>query len=506
VEIEMITPAPFSDAYLKFTQVYNQMEVREEDHTIRVPEKVIRCIWNDQLFCTPSLKTQDGQDLEIVYPGYWNFGKGPDFTSATIKVNGKTYDGDVELHVYSTDWNAHGHSGNPDFDNVILHVYMWQGRGKESRAKVQQKELPFQFEIKDYLTKGILDLNDELDFETYPVLNHCNVGLCHQPLAKLSEEKLTQLLNAAGEARVFTKMERFHDSIIIEGYEQTFYRGVAEAMGYPENKQAFQTLADTLPLSELTGLVPKKIRKTERALHYQAILFGLSGLMTHDTEKKPGFQKLLPIWKIYQDQVPPTPLTKKDWSFRAIRPANYPYRRIAALAHLMVRHEKAGIFADFMGSYQKILAACGDEIPDNKTLNTFNDFFCVSADDYWASHYTPDGKTLPQTQQLVGSARSREIIINIGLPIGLIFARAGKFKELEIGLNALFQTGKRASDHKLLRFMKHYIFGNQEEMLRVLHSEKQIQGLMQVYQDFCTQNQNNCLHCPFPDVVNRYFS
>ena len=496
--------ALFSDAYLKFTHLYNQLQVREEDNTIRVPEKVIRCIWNDQLFCTPSLKTREGQNLEIVYPGYWNFGKGPDFTSATIKVNGKTYEGDVELHVYATDWNAHGHSGNPDFDNVILHVYMWQGRGKEPRGKRQ--DLPFQFEIKDYLTKGILDLNDELDFENYPVLNHCNFGLCHQPLAELSQEKLTQLLNAAGEARVFTKMERFHDSIIIEGYEQTFYRGVAEALGYPENKQPFQVLADTLPLSELTSLVPAKARKNEKVLHYQALLFGISGLMDKDAEKKAGFRKLLPIWKAYRERVPGSPLTKKDWCFRAIRPANYPYRRIAGLAHLIVRHEKTGMFADFMGSYQKILTSSGDKIPDKKTLNAFNNFFCVASDDYWANHYTPDGKTLSQCQQLVGSARSREIIINIGLPIGLIFARAGKFKNLETGLNTLFQTGKSASDNKLLRFMKHYIFGNQEEMIQVLRSEKQIQGLMQVYQDFCTQNQNNCLHCPFPDVVKKYFS
>jgi hypothetical protein len=173
---------------------------------------------------------------------------------------------------------------------------------------------------------------------------------------------------------------------------------------------------------------------------------------------------------------------------------------------LLVRHEKAGMFADFIGSYQKILMASGENIPDKKTLTAFNDFFCVSVDDYWANHYTPDGKTLQQSQQLVRSARSREIIINIGLPIGLIFARAGKFKDLETGLNTLFQTGQSASDNKLLRFMKHYIFGNREEMLRVLHSEKQNQGLMQIYQDFCTQNQNNCLHCPFPDVVKRYFS
>jgi len=142
----------FSDSYLKFTRVLNQFEVREEDHAIRVPEKVIRCIWNDQLFCTPKLKNQDDHNLEIIYPGYWNFGKGPDFTSATIKVNGKVYERDVELHVYATDWENHGHSQNPDFDNVILHVYIWQERGTQPPKK---NNATFDFEIKDFLTKGI---------------------------------------------------------------------------------------------------------------------------------------------------------------------------------------------------------------------------------------------------------------------------------------------------------------------------------------------------------------
>ena len=50
----MIAAENFLDAYLKFTRVLNQFEVREEDHTIRVPEKVIRYIWNNQLFCTQS--------------------------------------------------------------------------------------------------------------------------------------------------------------------------------------------------------------------------------------------------------------------------------------------------------------------------------------------------------------------------------------------------------------------------------------------------------------------
>jgi len=35
----MIAAEKFSDAYLKFTCVLNQFELREEDHTIRAPEK-----------------------------------------------------------------------------------------------------------------------------------------------------------------------------------------------------------------------------------------------------------------------------------------------------------------------------------------------------------------------------------------------------------------------------------------------------------------------------------
>ena len=115
-------------------------------------------------------------------------------------------------------------------------------------------------------------------------------------------------------------------------------------------------------------------------------------------------------------------------------------------------------------------------------------------------------KTLAGPQQLVGAARSREIIINIDLPNGLIFSSAGKLGDLEEPLNYIIQISKEASDNKLIRFMKNYIFGNEKKMLQLLISEKQVQGMMQVYQDFCTQSQNNCLHCPFPDVIRKYFS
>ena len=63
----------FTDRYLKFTQLYTRTHVEEEPEE-RIPEKVIRCVWNDQLIKTEDLKTTDGRPLAVIFPGYWNFG------------------------------------------------------------------------------------------------------------------------------------------------------------------------------------------------------------------------------------------------------------------------------------------------------------------------------------------------------------------------------------------------------------------------------------------------
>ena len=91
-------------------------------------------------------------------------------------------------------------------------------------------------------------------------------------------------------------------------------------------------------------------------------------------------------------------------------------------------------------------------------------------------------------------------------PIRLIFARASKLGDLEEQLNHIFQITKGASDNKLIRFIKYYIFGDEKELFRLPTSVKQVQRLMQFYQDFCTQSQNNCLQCPFPKCDWQVFS
>ncbi len=508
----------FTDRYLKFTQLYTRTHVEEEPEE-RVPEKVIRCVWNDQLIKSEALKTTDGRPLEIIFPGYWNFGSGPDFKSAAIRIDGQLYEGDVELHVYGCDWKAHGHSDNNEYDNVILHVFLWKGRGRKPLAETPVDETKnlsrphiHELELKNYLKQGILQLNEQLDFDSYPLLNQFNTGLCHRPLARLSQEKFTALLKSAGDARIQTKMDRFHDRIITRGYEQTFYEGVAEAMGYPSNKQPFRTLAETVTLADIHQLTPAKSSYENTIRLIQALLFGVSGLIDFadlpkcsSAKDRTYFSDLQTTWKKHQKKFSDRLMDRKEWKFGKMRPANFPYRRVAALSHLIARHWDTGLFADTLECLQSTLPTALEKGYTGATRNKVMHFFNLEADDYWAWHYTANGKKLSKKQQLIGRDRSREITINIVLPIGLIYARASKSAPLEKALGLLFQTKTRTADNQWIRFMSHYILGDKERLLKELDSDRKTQGLMQVYQDYCTRNQNNCLRCQFPSVVERYF-
>ena len=174
--------------------------------------------------------------------------------------------------------DRHQHGKNPDYDNVILHVFMWKSKETDKKSNRKENKPVYELELKNYLEKGILELTESLDFDSYPVFNEFNFGLCHEPINNLSEEKLSRLLDSAGEARILSKMDRFHDRVIIDGYEQTFYECVAEALGYPSNKKSFQALATVLPLAKLKSLLPDEIDQSEKVIRVQSILFGISGL------------------------------------------------------------------------------------------------------------------------------------------------------------------------------------------------------------------------------------
>src|ERR1700728_3157615 len=89
-------------------------------------ELEVQALWFEQLF-QPVLATDDGRKVEIIQPGFWNHGGGPDFSRAAVRFSNddNVIVGSIEVHLRADDWHLHGHHADPAYDETILHI-VWE--------------------------------------------------------------------------------------------------------------------------------------------------------------------------------------------------------------------------------------------------------------------------------------------------------------------------------------------------------------------------------------------
>ena len=67
-------------------------------------------------------KTQSGKHLQTLSPGRLNVHEGADFLDVAILIEGEIAIGNAEFHRKASDWISHGHSGNRNYDDLLLHL------------------------------------------------------------------------------------------------------------------------------------------------------------------------------------------------------------------------------------------------------------------------------------------------------------------------------------------------------------------------------------------------
>src|SRR5664279_2304720 len=116
-------------------------------------EALLQYIWQFQYFNSDRLITSWGEPIQIIYPGIHNSNQGPDFAGAKIRIGDTTWAGNAELHINASHWNLHSHSGDPNFNNIILHV-VWN---HDADVKdVNGNDLPT-LELKTRVSKLLLE-------------------------------------------------------------------------------------------------------------------------------------------------------------------------------------------------------------------------------------------------------------------------------------------------------------------------------------------------------------
>ena len=219
-----------------------------------VREEIVRCVWFGGHYKRRELTTEDGRRLEVLSPGWWNVEGGPDFVRAEMLLEGAgRIVGDVEVHTLASGWYAHGHHKQPEYDDVALHVVMWNDR-KEPTVQSQAGTAIPQLELAKAVGDDLEELVELIDPESeqadrpwQPVEGkYC--GRAYRE-GEIDAEWLGRLLDAAGDHRLLSRSAELAELFRNHAREQILYERLAEALGYKSNRMPF------LQLAELGGIV-----------------------------------------------------------------------------------------------------------------------------------------------------------------------------------------------------------------------------------------------------------
>jgi hypothetical protein len=412
-----------------------------------------------------------GDEIEIIQSGIWNREAGPDFRDAAVRINGgDPIRGCIEIDLLDRSWETHGHATNPAFDETVLHVFAERSTREFFTRTKSNRNVP-QIHIDPAALPDAFSANIPL----------ARAGRCQAPLKDLPEERVHRVLAAAAQFRLRQKAARIRHKIDHPGRDEVLFQELAAALGYKENKLPFTLITQRLPLKSLR----------ESASDIESLLFGVAGfLQTADLDvykksTREYVRQLWDRWWPHRDELQRLILPGKIWTLSSTRPLNHPQRRLAALA----------ILAQDWSRLQRSL--------DKSSVSAAKRFFETLDHPFWNFHYTLTSKTAPKRMALIGEARVADILANVLFPFWLAhdLDPSGSF-----GKNIWTEYARLSAQlsNRRLETGATRLFGNDPRRKQFLKTVVNQQGLLQIYEDFCMQDNSDCAQCPFPEQMKQW--
>jgi hypothetical protein len=423
-----------------------------------MPEHELQSLWFSGAFGRDFTST-DGRRVTVVQFGVWNHESGPDFAEAAVSVDGAPpVRGHIELDPDARDWERHGHSTNPEYNGVVLHVFFGQGEAESFTRTTAHRLVP---QVR--LSLAMIDDPPTPQPEAKP-------GRCVGPLRDLPEAKVRDVLRDAALYRMRRKGAALLRVEEIHGADEMLFQALAGTLGYKSNKLPFTLLAQRLPLKLL------RAAKDDAP----ALLFGVAGFLNQsdlapfDSPTRAYLRGLWEKWWPRRAEFERLSVPLSLWKMSGGRPMNHPQRRLAALAQLVAQWPRI----------RALRAAC---LPD-----AISDFCAELHDDYWDTHYTVTSKPAAKRMALIGETRVTEMLANVFFPLALATTpeRWSEFAQLPASL-----TNKRVEIAALR------LFGTNPLGQELLKKAAFQQGLLQVYEDFCQRDASDCQRCLFPEQL-----
>lgn len=464
---------------------------------IDLPEKLIQHLWFDQALKREMLRTLDGRNVEVLFPGIWTLGvMGPDFKNAVISIGSRIFKGDVEVHIYSADWENHRHNSDPHYDNVILHVSLMNNSGRIYARNSASNEIP-QLILEKFLDRPIEELeclfgNEETAAEYKPpVKGECFYELINHPCR---DEITTKALDNFGMLRRRSKIEKFAGLLSSGRPESVLTAGIMECLSYTPNKKPFRMVHDGFrEILEKTG----PYGNDNGTARMQSVIFGLSSLIPknylHFDQKTVQYIKSLnEYWLAHCAGGENRRVPESIWNLGGIRPANSPHRRLAAFAIMMAQPCPENSMLKF---FYKILTGYSSANADSvkSASKTLFDFFGSLNDPYWDYRTNFGSREFSFPAALIGRQKSSTIIIDCLSPFYAAYSHGAR-PDLAPLIDAIVRNiPGQIAENSVTRFVTQRLTGG--EFVLPLQNAVQAQGLIYLFNNFCCRGDMGCKEC-----------
>lgn len=415
------------------------------DNLRRISERTIQAIWNYLYLRTDRLLTTDGRTINIISQGQWNSDAGPDFINAEIQIGKHVLRGDIEIHRHTSDWDRHYHTANPLYKKVILHVVYHHDTDKKPAG------VPV-LEIKHFLNAPL----SRLIRKTERMEQTRRQIFCYDETVRHDEDFVYNWVTENGLVRFQEKVNNFKTlkAHAFYDFNELIYYGIMDALGFSKNRNAFQRLAQKIPLRNLFEAIRHDDDSTA-LMRLQAIMLGAAGLLemeiqqAHNTPSLPFIQRLETLWQAYRAGVIVEPMAETEWKLFRTRPANFPSFRIAGFSRLLLSYRNPSFLERFIETARDINGADSFRMENMLIAEAYG---------YWSRHQLWNDSGTCVSRDLIGRQRASEIIINVILPVLYLYGELRNDEAWENRIRGIYRGAISRENNSVIRFMISQLF------------------------------------------------
>lgn len=412
-------------------------------------EDYLHLLWKTKRLPFHILQTIDNKAVRILHVGIHNLDAGPDFFNSQIELDGLKQNGNVEMHIKSSDWYAHGHQNDSAYNNVILHVVY------------EHDQLVF---IEGFPIPTI-ELKQHIDWKHFNQFHSVSSTRpkfpCQSQFKSVDPMVFWRQVQKALLLRLNRKTSDLKQALNSDSDfnpKKALLVAIAKSFGMKTNALPFVQLAQQIPLERFfqASLFEK-----------EAIVFGLAGFLE---EKKDVFQtELQTEWLFQRYKNNLHPMNKFSWKFKGCRPNGFPTLRLAQFTQFVHLLDWNQAF------WEEMVTKLNSDLLKGLSLPLH---------EYWKEHYDFGKKRTSLGSASMSKRTAQTIIANSFIP----------FLELSSAQYNLSQTGKISIDWlSILAPESNSIIHGWNAYARPPKHAGEAQGLIEMTNEFCSKKQ--CLKC-----------